>query len=350
MKVDSSRTWVVRVPYEEGHFGTHVLLQLHTDEGLDGLGYVSIIGGWAVKPLRLTLETLAGQVVGQDPLNVEAITSRLLGRGGWGGLLNRAVSAIDVALWDIRGRAAGQPVYKLLGGFRDRVPCYASYRLWWQNDLETIARNGAGFVESGFKAMKYRLGGIGTAEKAAERTRVLREAVGDGIDLMVDVNQGWNLKQTLTIAPELEEFDIYWLEDPISAEDQDGLTTICQSLNLRLCAGENYHSLSPFRQLLERHGLDIVMLDPMLGGLTQWLKAAHLAEAYGLPVVSHLATEVMAHAVAAIPNGLYVEYNPWAEPLFKEVPGREDGMIALSDRPGLGFELDDAAVKRFELE
>ncbi len=338
------------MPYEETRTATHLVVQLHTDQGLEGLGYTTVptAAGWMMKPLMPAVEWLCDQIIGQDPLAIERITSNLLskGNGALTGLINRAVSVIDVALWDLRGKALAQPVYKLLGGSRDRVPVYASWKLWSQNSVDLLAKNAQAFVDAGFMAMKFRLGGIDTVAEVIERTKAIREATGPNIDLMADVNQGWDVKQALTLGRELAAFDIYWLEDPISHHDHEGLARIAAGLDTPLTAGENYHSALPFRQLLERNALDIVMVDLDVGGITEWLKIAQLAEIYSRPVVSHLATEVLAHAVAAIPNGLVVEYNPWAEPLFKEVPKLENGQLVLTSKPGFGLELNESSLEK----
>lgn len=354
MRITTFQVRLFRVPYEATRTATHLVLQLRTDQGLEGLGYTTVptAQGWQMKPLKPAVEWLCEQIVGQDPLATEQTTANLLAKanGALTGLIHRAISVIDVALWDLKGKALNQPIYKLIGGSRERVPVYASWKLWAQNDLDVLARNAAGFAEAGFKAMKYRLGGIDTAAGVIDRTRAMRDAVGPDVKLMADVNQGWNLKQSLTLGRELAAFDVFWLEDPISHHDYDGLAKIAASLDTSLTAGENYHSALPFRELLEREALDIVMIDLDVGGLTEWLKIAQLAEIHERPVVSHLATEVLAHAVAAIPNGLIVEYNPWAEPLFKEVPQLENGELILSSRPGFGLELDEAALSKLLVE
>ena len=348
-RVAGYETWVVRVPYEEGRFGTHVVLRLLTDDGLEGVGYVSLLAAWGVKPVRQTMETFAEMVVGEDPLHVEAINQRLLARGSraLGGILRCAVSAIDVALWDLKAKMLGQPLYRLLGGQDNRVTAYASWNLWWQYDLETLARHGAGHVENGFRSMKYRMGGVTRLEDAVERTRVLRDAVGPDVDLHVDMNESWTVDQTIRTGRQLAQFDLAWIEDPVPHEDYEGLHRVRDALDTPLTAGESYFNVPQFVRLLEHRAADIVMIDLDVGGLTQWLKIARLVEAHDLPVASHLATEISAHAVAAIPNGMTVEYNPWAIPIFKEVPPVVDGKIVLADKPGLGLELEPAALQKY---
>jgi L-talarate/galactarate dehydratase len=344
-KITGARTHVVRVGHDESINGVHIVLRLQTDAGLEGISYITRLHDAAPAALKV-LQIYVERIVGMDPLAPEAIEDRLLLRGRplpW--FEARAASAIDVALWDIRGKAAGQPVYKLMGGFRKRVPCYASWRVEPDADLDKVARSAERHVQNGFKAMKCHLGRE-SLPKAIEHMRVLREAVGPDVDIMVDVNQFWSVKQAIAYTRALAEYQPYWLEDATSNVDFAGLRQVSEALDIPTCAGETYYSIAAFRPLVENRCVDIVMVDQDLG-LSGALKVAHLAEIYGLKVVPHLATEILAHLIAAVPNGLTVEYYPWAVPLFREVPPVEQGELVLSDRPGLGLELDEDALARF---
>jgi L-talarate/galactarate dehydratase len=351
MKVIGFETWIARVPYEEGRFGTHIVLRLTTDDGLRGVGYVSNLTPWSLKAQRDAIEAFAQQVVGEDPMTVESINTKLLyifTRIQLSGLANSAAGVVDIALWDLKAQALGQPLYRLLGATDNTVPAYASWNLWWQYDLDTLVAHAREHIDHGFRQMKYRMGGVQDVASAVERTRVLREAVGDDIDLMVDINWSWSVNQAIEIGRALQPYGLFWIEDPISAHDFDGMSRVNASVNTRIATGEVYHEAPQFVRLLENRCVDAVIIDLEAGGVTQWLKVASLVNAYGLPVASHTCTEVGAQLVAGIQNGLTVEYLPWAEPLFKEVPQIQDGRLVLSDRPGLGLELDDAALKRYE--
>ena len=362
MKISAFKTGVVRIPREEGPLsgGTGALsadfvtLKMQTDDGIEGIGYAGFTTEVMTRALKNALDALSEQTVDQDPMMTEAIGERLLAVGGSGapaGIVTRAVSAIDVALWDIKGKALGQPVYKLLGGFRDRVPTYASGRLWRTYDLEALAEAGPKLVEQGFKAMKFRMGAEDSIAKEVARMRVLREAVGDDIDLMVDINQGWDVNTAIAVGRQMAEYNLFWLEDPVNHQDYDGLARIAEALDTPLAAGEYQYGIMPFRHMLERRSIDIVMVDLLrAGGLTQWMKVAHMAQAFNLPVVSHLATEVMAHAVAAAPNGLTVEHMPWTFELFNEEPKIEAGYLVLPDVPGLGVSFDEDTLARFRVD
>ena len=356
MKIASFETRSVKVPREPGppvggaNVAPFVTLTLRTDDGIEGIGYAGFVSDVILKTLHECVNALAELAIGSDPRDVEAIGKRLRAVGGGApeGMITRAAASVDVALWDIKGKALGQPVHKLLGGFRDRMPAYASGFLWRTYGLEALATTAARLVDEGYRSMKFRLGGEASPAAELARARVMREAVGDDIDLMVDINQGWDVNQSITLGRQLEEYNLFWLEDPTDHQDYPGLARIAAALTTPLAAGEYHYGIAPFRHMLERRSIDIVMIDLLrAGGLTQWMKAAHLAEAFNLPVVSHLAPEILAHAMVAIPNGLTVENMPWSAPLFQETPAIENGEIILSDKPGLGLEFDLEALDAF---
>ncbi len=362
MRINGFKTKVVSVPRERGPLGegvdtlasNFVTLRLTTDEGVEGIGYGGFVSSLMVKALKEAMDALAEVTIGEDPMNNEAISAKLFALAGSGapaGLVTRSVSAIDVAVWDIKGKALGQPVYKLLGGHRDRVSTYYSGTLWRPYTLEELRESGIELAEQGFKSMKFRMGAEDTAAKELARAQVLREAVGPDVDLMVDINQGWDVNTAITIGRELASFDLFWLEDPVDHQDYQGLARIADALDTPIAAGEYHYGIAPFRHMLEHRSIDIVMVDLLrAGGITGWMKVAHMAEAYNMPVVSHLAPEFLVHAVAAIPNGLTVELMPWSYPMFKEPPRVEDGMMVLPDKPGFGIEFDDDALAIMAVE
>ena len=360
MKIASFETRAVRVPREHAPFAVggdeidFVTLKLRTDDGIEGIGYAGFASSVLTGALKATVDGLCGAAVGMDAMDTEAVGARLLRLGGGGspaGLVTRAVSAIDVALWDIKGKALGQPVYKLLGGYRDRVPTYASGFLWRSFDLAMLESHGKRLVAEGFTSMKFRLGAEKTIAAEVARLETMRSAVGPDVDLMIDINQMWDVNRAITIGREMAKVGIYWLEDPTTFDDFGGLAKIAHALDTPIAAGEYVYGIAPFRQLIEQRSIDIVMVDLLrVGGITQWMKVAHMAEAANLPVVTHLAPEVLVHALAAVPNGLTVEYMPWSFPLFKWVPPAVNGEIELPQVPGLGLEFDDDLLDRVTLD
>ena len=331
-----------------------VTLEVRTDSGLVGVGYSGFVFPSMLKPLRATMDALAEWAIGEDPFAVEDVSAKLLALGGFGapaGLVTKGAAAIDVALWDIKAKAANQPLFRMLGGGSRRVSAYASGFLWRDYDAASLASTGAALVEQGFRAMKFRMGSEKRASAEVDRMRALRDAVGYEIDLMVDINQGWDVERAIRVGRVMDECGLYWLEDPVHHQDYEGLARISAALDTPVSTGEYLYGLAPFRHMLEQRSVDIPMVDLLrVGGITHWMKVAHLAECFNKPVVSHLAPEILAHCVAAAPNGLIVEHMPWALPLFKETFVMENGDILLPEDPGLGLEFDLEAIERFQPE
>lgn len=360
MKITRIASQVVRLPAEEPladgppAFGpTHdfVVLEVGTDQGLEGVG-VTFFGGALTGALKAAVDALGALTIGLDPREPERVADTLAaaaGSAGPGGIFTLAASAIDIALWDIKGKAAGVPVATLLGGLRKQVPTYASGALMRMFPLEVVERSAAILAERGFTQMKMQLAlpGPTSPDIEVERTRVIRAAAGRDVDLMCDINQRWDVRQAISIGRRIEEFGLYWLEDVTACDDFRGLAEISRALATPVAGGEYLYGLAPFRHMLEAGSVDIPMIDVLrAGGITQWMKIAAMAQAFNLPVVSHLLPEIHVHMIAAIPNGLTVEYMPWSCRLFNEVPKPERGMLAVPDAPGLGLTLDRAMLKR----
>ena len=329
-----------------------VTLELDTDEGIQGIG-ITFFGGPLTPALREAVDNMCELIIGEDPMSVEAVVDKLrLAASGAGpeGIFTLALSAIDMALWDIKGKALDQSVCSLLGGYRDRAPTYASGALMRPMNLEYLAEAGPRLVDMGFKQMKTQMGAEPTAEREVARMRVMREAVGPDIDLMCDVNQLWDVNQAIDIGSRVEEYHLFWLEDVVAKDDYQGLARVADALTTPICAGEYVYGIRPFRHMLEARSIDIVMIDLLrVGGITQFKKVAGMAEAFNLPVVSHLVPEIQVHTVAAIPNGLTVEYMPWSLRLFEETPAIEDGEIVVPDRPGLGLKFSEDAIRQYQV-
>ena len=286
-------------------------------------------------------------------MQVEAIAAELRQEGsgaGPGGIFTLAMSAIDIALWDIKGKTLGQSICSLLGGYRDRAPTYASGALGRPFNVEYLAEAGPRLVDLGFRQMKTQMGAEPTVQREVDRMRVLREAIGEDIDLMCDINQLWNVKQAIEVGRRVEEYHLFWLEDVVAHDDYPGLARVADALTTPIAAGEYVYGITPFRHMLEARSIDIVMIDLLrVGGITQWRKVAGMAEAFDLPVVSHLIPEVHVQLVAAVPNGLTVEYMPWSLRLFEDTPAIVDGQMVVPDRPGLGLSFSEDAIRQYQV-
>ena len=361
MKVTHVTTRMLRTPADNplvvglptGHETREfVTLELGTDEGVEGIG-LTFFGGPLTGALKVAVDALGQMVLGEDPLQVEAIVGKLrraASGSGPGGIFTLALSPIDMALWDIKGKALNQSVCSLLGGYRDRAPTYASGALMRPHPVDYLAKAGPRLVDMGFKQMKMQLGAEPTVGREIERVRVLREGIGEDIDLMCDINQLWNVNQAIDIGRRIEPYHLFWLEDVVAHDDFQGLARVADALTTPIAAGEYHYGLRPFRHMLEARSIDIVMIDLLrVGGITQWRKVAGMAEAFNLPVVSHLIPEIHVQLVAAIPNGLTVEYMPWTLRLFEETPKIEDGQLVVPPKPGLGLRFDREVIKRYQV-
>jgi L-alanine-DL-glutamate epimerase-like enolase superfamily enzyme len=360
MKISSIRTAIIELPADEPLAGAaenpsatrpFVILEIGTDAGIEGIG-VTFFGGPLTAALRAAVDALGALLIGEDPRRPEQAALRLrdAAQGAAAGLFTLALSAIDMALWDIKGKALGQPLWRLLGGARERVPTYASGALMRGLSLDQANAAARRLSETGFRQVKMQLAlpGEPSPAREVERARILRQALAPEIALMADINQRWRVDQAIEIGRRLEELGLAWLEDVTQAEDFPGLARVADALATPVCGGEYLWGIAPFRHMLEARSVDIVMIDLVrVGGITQWLKVAGMAEAFNLPVVSHLLPEVHVHLIGAIPNGLTVEYMPWTVRLFEEVPRPQSGELALPETPGLGLAFDRDAVKRF---
>ena len=361
MKITGSETTILKVPEDEplanmpeaeGRFRPVVILRLRTDNGLEGIG-LTFYGGAMTGSLCKAVDELAELTVGADPMRVEAVIESLRATGdsaGPDGIFSLALSAIDTALWDIKGKALEQPLWKLLGGHRDRVPTYASGALRRGLTDDQAAQAARTLVEKGFTQMKTQMALPGNPTPADEirRVRTVREAVGPDITLMCDINQRWRPEQAIDIGSRVEDVGLFWLEDVTTADDYQGLARVTAALNTPIAGGEYLYGIRPFRQMIEARSVDIVMVDIVrAGGVTPWMKIAAMAEAFNLPIVSHVMPEILVHLVAACPNGLTVEYMPWMLALYEETPAIENGELVLPDKPGLGLKFDEKAITAF---
>src|ERR1700730_1648196 len=373
MKISRIRSQILVLPQEDPLANTPedanaarpmVIVRLDTDGGIEGIG-VTFYGGAMTASLKRAVDDLGALTIGEDPLRIEAIIAKLraaAGGSGPAGMFTLALSAIDIALWDIRGKALNQPLWKLLGGARQRVSTYASGALRRNLSLEEVVAAAGRLKEMGFREMKTQLALPGDTSPAKEVERMVRvrEAIGPDIKLMCDINQrrrgepaidsGRRVEQAIDIGRRVEDAGVglFWLEDVTTHDDYAGLARVNAALATPICGGELVYGIVPFRHMIEARSVDYVMIDLIrVGGITQWMKVAGMAEAFNLPVVSHVVPEIHAHLVAAVPNGLTVEYMGWMLRLFEGVAALDNGELALSERPGLGLTFNEETVQRF---
>ena len=360
MKIKSHEIIVVDNPLERPFMSggkipsaalRHVILKLRTDDGIEGLGWAFSHSHRMLPALISAIDDIATYIEGSDPLMREAISNDIAKVIKWtgGGLSHWVQATINIALWDIAGKALGQPVWKLLGGHSaDTIPTYASGWMWRDYSLDELSETAGQLKERGFTAMKFRCGSESSAAAEGERARVVRQAVGDDIQIMVDINEGWDIPRTMEAARHFESYNVFWLEDPIDHRDLQGYRQLVNSLDISITQGEYYYGYEPFLSLVNAGAADIMMIDTHhAGGIDAWMRAAAICEAAHRPVATHLAPEIAVHLGAAAPGVMTVEYMNWSFGLFNE-PMEIDaaGRLKVPQAPGLGVSLNEDALKR----
>lgn len=328
------------------------LVQVTTEGGHQGVAWSFAFGKGRVASLVRMMEDLGELAIGHDALETEALWAKLfkaVGFIGQRGVAAAAISAIDTSCWDIKGQAAKLPVYKLLGGFRREVEAYASQGLWLDRSRDALAEEASSYVAQGFRAVKMRAG-IPDEDEDVARVRTVREAIGPDCKLMVDANQAWDLKKTLRMARRLEEFNLFWLEEPMPFRQVDDYVQATEVLTMPMCTGESNYLKDEILNLVQRRATDYVMPDLMrMAGVTEMMKALHLCEAYNAKVTPHLFMEHSAHLAAACPNVVWQEYQPWWQPIIEQPIDLVNGCIQLSDRPGFGFSVSPKALADYKV-
>ncbi len=299
-------------------------------------------------PMTVALvEHFKEALVGEDPFNYRRIWEnmwrpKVVGRRG---LTTWVISAVDIALWDLMGKALGKPVHKLLGGFRDRIPTYVAGGYYEEGKgLRELAQEMEESLDLGARAVKMKIGGV-EINQDVERVRVVRETIGPDIKLMVDANNAYVAYQAVEIARKMEPYDVFWFEEPVAPDDYEGHARVARSSSIPVATGENEYTRYGFRDLIQHGSASILNADAqILGGITEFMNVASLAAAHDLHIAPHGAQEVHIHLVAAIPNGLILEFyretvNPLHGRIFKESLTLDaDGCVSVPQTPGLGME------------
>lgn len=376
MKITDVRTAVIA-----GNFDW-ILVRVYTDEGLIGLG--EAYWGAGVEDLIHAAKRL---IIGENPFNIARIYEKMIrglsGAGSLAGATVTAISGIEIALWDLVGRALETPIYNLFGGqFRDKIRVYADCHCGDEGSPESDAEKARRVVAAGFTALKFDLDipspytrdisddpdprrwwyepynrTISTAERRFMEARVaaIREAVGPDIMLAVDCHWKYSVSDAIQLARALEPYDLLWLEDPVPPENIDALAKVAASTSTPICTGENLYRKHGYRELIEKQAADIISPDiPKMGGLLEARKVADHADTYYIPIAPHnvsspIGTVAAAHVCAAIPNFLVLEFHamdvPWWDDLVTGGPVIKDGFIHLTDKPGHGLELNEDVAR-----
>ncbi|MFI1855283.1 mandelate racemase/muconate lactonizing enzyme family protein [Streptomyces sp. NPDC020480] len=322
-----------------------LFVELATEGGHQGIGfsYSKRAGG----PGQFThAKEIAPTLLGEDPSDIAKLWTKLVWAGasvGRSGLSTQAVAAFDIALWDLKAKRAGLPLAKLLGAHRDSVRCYNTSGGFLHTPTEQLLENASASLASGIGGIKIKVGHP-DGKVDLGRVTAVREHLGDEVPLMVDANQQWDRPTAQRMGRALEEFGLIWIEEPLDAYDARGHAALAASLDTPVATGEMLASVAEHWELIRNEAADIIQPDaPRIGGITQFLKLAALAEHQHLQLAPHFAMEIHLHLAAAYPYEPWVEHFDWLEPLFNERLHISDGRMHVSSRPGLGITLSEQA-------
>jgi galactonate dehydratase len=372
-KCDKLKVTDIRTAEIKGH-GYSTYVRIFTDEGL--IGYGECIHGGAGCPAMV--HALKRFIIGEDPLDVDMLFEKMrrgrLFDGAMAGSTVTSMSGIEIALWDLAGKALGVPVYRLLGGkFRDSVRLYCDSHAGKEFSPESYAQRASEAVALGFDAIKFDLdetragfrndrwnwhASNAEIDWMIERVSAVREAVGPKIDLAIDLHGRYDIASGIAIARAMEPFRLLWLEDPVPPENENAMREVKRASPIPLCAGENLYLRWGFRELLETQAVDFIMPDiPKCGGLAESRKIANMAEVYYVPLAAHnvcgpLGTMASAHFCASIPNFLIMEwhwmdYADWNDLTLQDQPVIQNGHVVLTDKPGFGHEVNDEIARQY---
>lgn len=330
-----------------------LFVHIKTDEGIEGFGVgVSESKGIIEGQLKSVL-------VGEDPLCHEKLWDDMFWKvRGYGrkGVAFCAISSLDIALWDLKAKIFGVPLYRLLGPYTDTVPIYGSGG-WTSFDEAGLIKEQTGYVERGIPRVKMKVAINFGQDEAQDMKRLaaVRKAIGDDVELFVDANNGYYAKQAIAMGRRFQDYNVRWFEEPVLADDIQGLAAIAKAIDIPVATGEHEYTKYGFKELIAQGGADIVQPDVgRVGGITEWMKVAHLAHAFNLPVAPHAVQLVHLHLACATPNLRVVEYLGVSEEtdkiFYTEFPEPKNGMWSpYPDKPGLGLELNPKSVEKYRV-
>lgn len=326
-------------------------VRIRTSDGLEGVGYTYTIGTGGSSVVALVRDHLAPRLIGRDPAMVERIWQDLVFHThatAVGAITSLALCAIDTALWDIRGKRAALPLHVMAGGARDRIPVYDTEGGWLHVPVKEIVANAERVARRGFRGVKIKVGRPHVTEDLRRLTAV-RKAIGNEMELMVDANQHFTVAEAIRRARHFEALDLAWFEEPLPADDVSGHALLVAGTSLPIAVGESLYSLAQFRDYLQRGACTVVQADvARIGGITPWLKCAHLAESFNVPICPHYLMELHVGLCAAVPNAPWVEYIPQLDVITRNSMRIEKGYAYPYAAPGLGIDWDWKAISKLQ--
>jgi len=325
------------------------IVRVFDRDGAVGTGYSYTIGTGGSSVIALLHDHLAPRLIGRDAEHIEAIWRDLLFHTHAttvGAITALALAAIDSALWDLRCCHAKLPLHVMAGGAKDSCPLYTTEGGWLHIDPQALVDDALAAKAKGFGGAKIKVGRAHVAEDVA-RLAAVRQAVGPGWDIMTDANQGFSLSEAIRRARHLEALDIAWFEEPLPGDDVAAHAELARHTSVPIAVGESLYSISQFKDYLQAGACSIVQVDvARIGGITPWLKVAHMAEAFNVAVCPHFLMELHVGLCCAVPNSRWVEYIPQLDTITGAQLSIRDGRAYASSAPGLGIDWDWAAIER----
>jgi L-alanine-DL-glutamate epimerase-like enolase superfamily enzyme len=329
------------------------ILRIHDADGAVGTGYTYTIGTGGSSIMRLLADHLAPRLIGREADEIEAIWTDLkfhTHATTIGAITSLALAAVDTALWDLRARRARLPLWKLAGGAKDRAPLYTTEGGWLHLSPEALIDDALEARSLGFGGAKVKIGKP-RAREDVSRLEKLRTMLGDDFEILTDCNQSFTVDEAIRRAHMLEPLGLGWIEEPLPADDLDGHIRLSHSTSLPVAVGESIYSLRHFREYMQKGACSIVQVDvARIGGITPWLKVAHVAEAFNMPVCPHFLMELHVSLTCAVPNGRWVEYIPQLDEITASRLQIDNGYAVAPSAPGLGIEWDWEAIAARSVE
>lgn len=358
MKITAIKTSLMKVPNEapvNSYYPhvTYVVARIQTDQGVEGLGYTMLMGGMGAESVLAYLEhNLKPLLMGENPIQVGRLWTKMYDNDRGlrkKGIPMYAISAVDIALWDIIGKSMDRPLYQILGQHVDKIPVYGSAG-FLSYTVDQIVKEAQGFIEKGVKHYKFKLGRPDVMENV-ERVKAVRKALGDKIEILVDANQRWDVATNIRVGRALADVGLYWYEEPVYADNIEQCAEVARNIPCPVATGENEYTRYGFRDLIQAKAAQFLNPDiHRAGGFTAMMEISHLAAAYDVKIAPHLVPELSVTVMAAIPNGSLVEVlagSPvglWRDPL--EI---SNGHLPLPKGPGHGMEFSKEAIKKYTL-
>ena len=360
MKISTVRTRHLRAPWTEPpRFGPVVpetrdilVVEVETADGITGMGYLLLLRGGVPTVTACLHDLVIPEIVGRDATEIEGIWQHLWQRTYWMGRMGVAVmalSAVDIALWDALGRRTGLPLHRLWGHCNDSVRAYGS-GCWRGYGPEGMVERAQRYVAEGFDAIKMQCAHLYDRHQDVHNVALMREALGPRVEIMIDCNMGWTADEAIVTGRRFEDFDLYWLEEPVVCEDFAGYARIADALDLRIVGGESHFTRFDLRPFFEHPRIPILQPDVMRGGLTELRKIATVADTYGMTIAPHLFPELMIQIMASIPNPSWLEYVNWMDDAWIDPVLPHAGMVTPPERPGHGLDFKPDFLAEYQVD